>query len=296
MLGTNPGYKARFGQFTTLLRQGQTAEAAFTNALRTSFPALEAELRAYLAGARFPPWQFVLTQDLNASRVFVTRGLSQAEVYFHLGDELLRIGRPEAAAPFFKKARAIAPRSPLGFEGLGILAAEQNDSAEAVQLFQEAFDRGSKNFLAMYLYAQEKYRRISMQPEVNPALSKENAVDIRNRLESSLKLMPDFGPAHHLLGFVLMAQGEDFPSAEQHLQRAIQLEPENQAYLLSLAQVQLIRKGPEAARRTLEPLLLPNVQSDIRAHAQQFLEEIERMPDKARPFSPEPKTSRPASR
>src|SRR5262249_43229756 len=141
-----------------------------------------------------------------------------------------------------------------------------------------------------------KYKRTSMQPEANPALSKENAADIRNRLESSLKLMPDFGPAHHLLGFVLMAEGEDFPSAEQHLQRAIQLEPENQSDLLSLAQVELIGKGPEAARRTLEPLLLPNVESDIRAHAQQFLEEMKRMPDKGRPVSPEPRTSRSSSR
>jgi cytochrome c-type biogenesis protein CcmH/NrfG len=92
--------------------------------------------------------------------------------------------------------------------------------------------------------------------------------------------MPDFGPAHHLLGFFEMVQGEDFRSAETHLQRSIQLEPENQAYLLSLAQVQLIRKGPEVARRTLAPLLLPNAESDLRAHAQQLITEMGRAPER----------------
>jgi len=34
-----------------------------------------------------------------------------------------------------------------------------------------------------------------------------------------------------------MVQGEDLPAAEKQIQRAIQLEPDNQSYLLSLAQV-----------------------------------------------------------
>ena len=51
-------------------------------------------------------------------------------------------------------------------------------------------------------------------------------------------------PAHDLLGFFEMVQGEDLPAAEQHLARAVQLEPENPGYQLSLAQVQLARNDP----------------------------------------------------
>jgi Flp pilus assembly protein TadD len=278
MLGTNPGYKARFGKYTTLLREGQFRDQAFTNALRTSFAGMDAELRAYLAGGRFAPYQFGLNTDLNAARAFVTRPLTGAETCFHLGDELLRVGRDDAATRFFQRARALDPQSPLGFEGLGILAAEEKQSADATRFFQDAFQRGSTNFLALYLYAREKYRLTSLRPDTYGTVGKEGAAEIRDRLDKSLKLMPYFGPAHHLLGFFEMVQGEDFTAAETHLQKAIQLEPENQSYLLSLAQVQMIRKGPEAARRTLEPLLLPNAESELRAHAQQLIQEMGRVP------------------
>jgi hypothetical protein len=57
---------------------------------------------------------------------------------------------------------------------------------------------------------------------------------------------------------------------------AIQLEPEDLSYLLSLAQVQWRMKDPGAARRTLEPLLLPNAGADLRAHAREITQEINR--------------------
>jgi Flp pilus assembly protein TadD len=83
--------------------------------------------------------------------------------------------------------------------------------------------------------------------------------------------MPDFGPAHHLLGVFELVQGDDLPGAERHIGHAIQLEPENQSYLLSLAQVQLARHDPVAARRTLEPLRLSYVDPQLRAHAEEML-------------------------
>jgi thioredoxin-like negative regulator of GroEL len=86
--------------------------------------------------------------------------------------------------------------------------------------------------------------------------------------------MPSFGPAHELLGFFEMVQGDSLATAEQHLQLAIQLEPEKPAYRFTLAQAQLRHRNPDAARRTLEPLLLPNVDAKLRAHAGEMMKEI----------------------
>ena len=88
-----------------------------------------------------------------------------------------------------------------------------------------------------------------------------------------LALMPDFGPAQHLLGFFEMVQGEDLSGAQKHVERAIQLEPENQSYVLSLAQVQLARRDA-AARRTLKPLCLPYVEPQVRAHAEELIKAL----------------------
>ena len=73
-----------------------------------------------------------------------------------------------------------------------------------------------------------------------------------------------------------MVQGDSLATAEQHLQLAIQLDPENPSYLFSLAQAQLRNRNPDAARRTLEPLLLPNVDAKLRAQAGELIKEIGR--------------------
>jgi len=73
-----------------------------------------------------------------------------------------------------------------------------------------------------------------------------------------------------------MVQGENLVEAEQHLKRAVELEPENPAYLFTLAQVQFRNNNPTSARRTLQPLLLLNVEPRLRSQAMEMLQEIDR--------------------
>ena len=274
MAGDNPAYKARFGQFQELLRQGQLPEPAFTNALRAPLPAVEAELRRYLQQGRFNPVELTLKADVSAPVTLNTRPLLPVEVYFRLGDELLRVQRPDAAEAYFQQAQKLAPASPLPCEGLGLLAAEREQYDDALRYLSEALRLGSTSFLAHYVYAREKFRQAGGSGERAGPVNAAAAAEIRGELRKSLALMPDFGPAHELLGFFEMVQGENLAGAEQHLQRAIQLEPEKPSYLFTLAQVQLRRRDFEAARRTLQPLLLPNVNVALRAHAREMLQDM----------------------
>ena len=116
---------------------------------------------------------------------------------------------------------------------------------------------------------QERYRKL------DPAL----VGDIRAELEAALALMPDFAPAQQLLGFFELVQGENLAAAEEHLQRAAQLEPEDHSYQLSLAQVQMARREPESARRTLEALRTGPADPRVRARAEEELRELERGAD-----------------
>ena len=109
MLGGNPAHKANFRQLTPLLRLGQSPEQAFTNALHTSLPAMESELRAYLARGKFGSLELTLSANIETPRSFATRGLTPMEVYYRLGDELLHISRLEAAEAYFQQARKLAP-------------------------------------------------------------------------------------------------------------------------------------------------------------------------------------------
>ena len=274
MLGDNPVLKPGFGQLTALLRQGQLPEQAFTNALRITLPGMENLLRRYLERGHFEALKLNVTADLSAPRSFVTRPISPVEACFRLGDMLLRVDRLDSARAYFEQGEKIAPKSPLPFEGFGLLASEQKRSAEAVQQLQMALQRGSTSFLAHYAYAREKLRLTADSSDNFLRIEGPEAAVIRNELQKSLTLMPNFGPAHHLLGFFLLIQGDDIADAEKELQRSIQLEPENQAYLFSLAQVQIRKNEPEAARKTLEPLRLPYADARLKAHAEEMMREI----------------------
>jgi hypothetical protein len=271
MLGGNPWHKTHFGQFTTLLREGQPMAAAFTNVFRTPLPLMEKELRDYLERGRFAPLGFTVRGSLSSPQALTTRGVAPVETCFRLGDQLLRVGRPEAAQGYFEQGRKLAPASPFPFEGLGLLAADRGQHEEAVKFLQEAIQRGSRSFLAYYIFAREKLRQRAKTPDTFTRLPRAEGAEIRADLEQSLSLMPDFGPAHHLLGFLELLQGENLGAAEQHLQRAIQLEPENESYRLTLAQAQLSRNDSESARRTLEPLRRPYVEARVRSTAEEML-------------------------
>ncbi len=273
MAGDNPVLRSRFGQFTELLRQGQMPGQAFTNALGVSLPAMQAELRRYAKAGQFNPIVLKLPGGVSNPVTVASRRVTPVEILFRFGDELMRIDRLDDAQSYFEQARKLAPASPLPYEGLGLLASQRNDSATAVSELQKSLQLGSTSFLAHYIYAQEKYH-LTAHGDLYGPLQGAQAEEIRNHLQKSVALMPNFAPAHELLGFFEMVQGDDLASAEQQLNDAIQLEPENASYLFTLAQAELRDHDPADARRTVQPLLLPNADAQLRSAAQDLLQKI----------------------
>ncbi|HEX7569758.1 MAG TPA: hypothetical protein VF492_04580 [Verrucomicrobiae bacterium] len=275
MTGNHGQYRARFGQFTAWLRQGQLPVPAFTNAMQATLPVVEAELRRYLARGNFAPIDLALAADISAPINLTTRYLTPVEIYFRLGDELLRADQPDAAEVRFLKAQKLAPASPLPDEGLGLLAHQRDDHAAALHHLQAAIQLGSTSYLAYYLCALEEFKATADAEERYPRIKKIPAAEIRSHLIQSMSLEPNFGPPQQLYGVFEMVQGEPLADAGQHLQRALQLEPENPSYLMSLAQYQWLTRNPAAARQTLEPLLRPNADAKFRADAEKLIQEID---------------------
>ena len=271
--GDQPALRSRFGQYTVLLRRGQNAEAAFTNALGISLVDMEGQLQRYLANGLFPPLQFRATARLAAPVAIATRPLTPVEIYYRLGDELLRIKRLDAAAAYFDAAQKLAPASPLPYEGKGLVAMEQDNGAEAVSQLATALQRGSTSFLAYYIHARERYRLTAEGGDRYGPLKDEPAAEVRGELQKSIALQPDYAPAHELLGFFEMVQGDPPEDAHKHLQWAMQLEPENATYSFTMAEFQFRHGNVAAARQTLEPLLKLNVEAKLREQAQALIEE-----------------------
>ena len=88
-------------------------EEAFTNALGVSLPTMEPVLRPYLERGQFPPLAFSMSERGFDSAVMVStlRDDARAQVYYRLGDELLRIGRHRVMRkPISTQAKALAGR------------------------------------------------------------------------------------------------------------------------------------------------------------------------------------------
>ncbi|MGH8022326.1 MAG: tetratricopeptide repeat protein, partial [Limisphaerales bacterium] len=273
MTGDNPILRSRFAQYTGLLRQGQTAEEAFTNALGVSLRAMRNELRRYARADHYQPIVLRVSQDLSAPLKVNTRSVTPVEILFRFGDELMRINRPNDARSWFEKAEKLAPLSPLPYEGLGLLASRRGDNAAAASEFGHALQLGSASFLTYYGYAQAQYH-LTAHGDLYAPLSGGRADEIRDDLDKAITLMPDFAPAHELLGFFEMVQGDDLGPAEEQLNIAIQLEPGNFSYLYTLAQAQLRADDPDGARQTLQPLLLANADPKLRAAALEMMQHI----------------------
>ena len=274
MNGDNAIIRARFGKFTELLRQGQMPEQAFTNALGVSLSAMQNALYRYYQRGEFNPIVLQLSRELSSSVAVSTWRVTPVEVLFRFGDEQLRIGQDDSAQNWFTQARQLAPASPLPYEGLGLLAARRDNAGEAVNELGEALKLGSTSFLAYYIHAQEKYHLTSNGQDEYHRLQDDEAAQIRSELEKSITLMPNFASAHELLGFFEMVQGDDLGLAEQQLQLAISLEPENVSYQFTLMEAQVRDHDVAAAQRTLQLLLLPNVDAKVRAAAQGLAAQI----------------------
>ena len=273
MAGDVPGYVRRFGQFSALLRQGQLPTEAFTNALQTSLPEMQAQLRRYLLRGQFPPINLVVSTNLSAPIATQVRSVAPAEVCFRLGDELLLIGRLEEADPVRQKPASW--RRPVRCRrGPGIAGRAARANRRGLAVFTGRHGPRLGKLPGLPHYAQDKYRATADAEGRQTRLADPAAGEIRQALQRSLALMPDFAPAHELLGFFEMVQGEDLAAAGQQLQCAIQLAPDNLSYLIALAQWEVRQQNPEAARQTLQTLLRPNVAEELRTLAQKLLAEI----------------------
>ena len=272
--GDNPVLRTRFANYTPLLRAGQTPVQAFTNALGLTLPQMEIQLQHYLAAGQFTPIQLNLPNQIAQPQNFATRLLTPVENYFRLGDELMRLNRLDDAEKYFNDGNKLAPASPLPYEGLGLLAARRDQTETALQEFKKSLHLGSTSFLTHYNYALKKFRIATVDAEQQKPLPPEIATEIHDELLKSIVLMPNFGASHELFGILEMAPDGDHKLAEQHLELAVQLEPENPYFQIALAQAQLMNQEPDAARRILTTLLLPTVEAKLRAQAEELMKKI----------------------
>jgi len=277
VMGDNPARRARFGQYTRLLRGGMETVPAFTNAFGVSLPVMERELKAYLARAKFEPVRLKLHPQAAVRQPAVWRPVIPAETSFWLGRLLLQLNRTNDARQYFELAGRLQPRAPFGPAGLGLLAADAEKTPLAIQLLEQAVKLGSQDYQVYFELGRQRLEQAKSQGILEP-LSESEAAQIRLPLQRAVTLMPACAPAHNRLGFLEMVQADDPDAAERHLHTAAQLEPDNCNYVLMYGRL-LVRAGKaDKARETLLEMTLLGSHPRCQAQANELLSRLPEAP------------------
>jgi tetratricopeptide (TPR) repeat protein len=165
-----------------------------------------------------------------------------AEALYGLGSSYLNQGKNSEARDCFEhalKLHASYPgTSPNAWNNLGILAAREGSTDQAIDYFQRALQIDPKHIIAL-------------QNLGNAYRQKRDWANAQNTLERALALNPDDPEANYSLGMVY-AQQNDTRQAYEFLQKAIAARPAYPEALNNLGILYLRTRRPEEAKHSFE--------------------------------------------
>lgn len=204
------------------------------------------------------------------------------QVHFVLGNLALESGRAGEAVDAYRRALALDPKLEAAYYNLAqaLLALRQPDQVLAAM--ETARETIGRTFLVEYLSGLAcsqlqdfaSARRHFSAAEVIASTTETNRLDAAlyfqlgvtaertgdipaavRAFEQCLKLDPRFHPAQNYLGYMWAERGENLDRARQLIEQAVQADPNNSAYLDSMAWV-LFRLGqPDQALPWMEKAL-----------------------------------------
>jgi cytochrome c-type biogenesis protein CcmH/NrfG len=133
----------------------------------------------------------------------------------------------QKAAEEFQEILKTDPNQASALRGLGYAALQKKDYPQAAEYFRRASQSNSQDARVHYYYAMLMYKRSSQNPD-QPELKQE--------LETAVKLDPKLADAYSLLAFARMA-AQDKPGALAAADQAVTLSPRNEGYLYNQAQI-----------------------------------------------------------
>lgn len=276
LLNGNGGQRRpQVSRYLELLRSGLPVDDAFRQAFQTDFGTIEKELQQYIRFGLYALQATTLSQPLRFDVKVESAALSEAQRQFYLGDLLLHINQPEAAAQYLQRAIELDPKLAGPSISLGIMRMRQDRLAEAKQYFERAIAADAGNFLAHYYYAYAISRETP--DNLAEAHAPEAVAAMRGALKKAIELGPRFPESYYLLATINLAMNDRLDETIALIAQARTLWPDQQRFTLQLAEVYLRREEFSSARGLLETLLSGGNNSSgagdvqLRARAQSLL-------------------------
>ena len=196
ILGNEAKRQPQLTRFISQLGSNTTVEENFRQSFETDYSKIEDELRSYIEKHSFPILNIKFPNQLDLGKDVQSAQMSEAEVWYHLGDLLLRSNRLEEAEDHLQKSVGLDPKLVASKVSMGILRYRQERPAEAKKLLEAAISSNPGNYLAHTYYAyilrqEEKYEE---------ALSS---------FQRAAQLKPELSRLYAELGFTYLSLGRE---------------------------------------------------------------------------------------
>ncbi len=160
---------------------------------------------------------------------FESKELSETQAAAIRADFLAYVGRTAEARALLNEILQQDPNNVSAHETMGFLAFHEGNIDEARKWYGEAVKLDSQSYLAHYYFAVMSMR--------SGALSPENEAQVENSLKTAIKLNAAFAPSDDALAAFYGMGRRNLDDARMLSLQAIQLDPANLAYRLTLANI-----------------------------------------------------------
>lgn len=166
------------------------------------------------AGISFTHQSYQVGIDmLNAG---LTQLPKDARLYLARGVLLVQVSQFDRAIADFESAHRLDPNMSLAEDALGMMQSQKHQTTAALETFHQQAMQHKDDALLQYLYAEA----LSQQDNT----SQEQTAEAIAALKRAISIEPDYRPAHDLLS-VLYLRSNDLPSAINHAEKALKLDP-----------------------------------------------------------------------
>jgi len=264
------GKVEQLGKFMELRSAQVPLDQAFQQAFGTSFELMEKELREYVKKDRYAVLTVRFQHKIELGNNAPATPLTEAEAQAYLGDLLLHSHR-EDAYTYLQKALELDPNLTMAHASLGMAYFREGKINEAHASLERAVAANSQNCLAHYYYA---LVLSGAETGVATAYPADVVAKIRDHLQKTIALRPDYPESYKLLAFVSLVTGERVDEAIVAMKRVLSASPGRDDFSNMLAQLYLRKDDVKSARKLLEQVAKSNADEQNRKQAEELLKQI----------------------
>lgn len=268
---TQGGRSAALNAYLKAVLSGTDEKEAFEKAFQTTYAKMEADLRRYVSKSSYQYYEASFKQKLDLTSSMQGSPIAESEAFAYLGDLLLHSNRPDEAETYLRNALRLDPSSSLANTALGMVKLKQRKYGEARGFLEKAIKGDQRNHAAYYQYALLLSREGQDEFGFANRFEPESATKIREALNKAIAINPAFAESYELYAFVALVTGENFETAEKHLQTAIRAHPGNQRYSLRLAEIYARQKKFDDSKQLAQKIVANAGNDEIRSRANSLL-------------------------